>query len=358
MSEKAENLRDLIAQLPSSPTLWNTLLREAVWATECTSGVLLITDLRNGGNNHSEHVHNVPLAHKQLYESHFNAIDRFNEMLALQPDRVMCTDRLPVERCNEEVEGDFMSPLGYGHRLGVSIACNQRYSINLYLNRDAAFSEAEQARGGALLGGLVQPLRAALEAERRQAFARALFLESGMLDDFVGFAIVDGARRVLHREQGFALAIEGLAELGLQNGRLCIGDASLEAIFCRMLGGGCSETVALADGEQAFELLMLPSRLLNGLLPWERPVEGVLLALYGLERRRFVSGRFRSVYGLTPAETELVINFARKPDLNQLSVSMHRSRETLRNHLKRAMHKLDIHSQAELVRVVTALTLP
>lgn len=358
MPGQEQNLRDLIAQLPSSPTLWNTLLREAVWATECASGVLLITDLRNGGNNHSEHVHNVPLEHKQIYESHFNAIDRFNEMLALQPDTVMCTDQLPMERCNEEVEGDFMAPLGYGHRLGVSIACNQRYSINLYLNRDAAFSEAEQVRGSALLGGLVKPLRAALEAERRQAFARALFLESGMLDDFVGFAIVDQSRRVMHKEQAFGLAVEGLPELELRGGRLTFQATDLEASYHKTLRGRGSETVHLSNGEQAFELLMLPSRMLTGLLPWERPVEGVLLALYGLERRRFVTSRFRSVYGLTPAETELVINFARKPDLNRLSQSMHRSRETLRNHLKRAMAKLDIHSQAELVRVVTALTLP
>ena len=43
------------------------------------------------------------------------------------------------------------------------------------------------------------------------------------------------------------------------------------------------------------------------------------------------------------------------PSIHDIATSTHRSKETIRNHIKRTMQKMKVHSQAELMKKLVTL---
>jgi DNA-binding CsgD family transcriptional regulator len=102
------------------------------------------------------------------------------------------------------------------------------------------------------------------------------------------------------------------------------------------------------------KVLMLPRRRLS-LVFVNDPEDN--LASRSLDPGGVLVGRLQSLYQLTRAEALVAILITQGIGLPALARKLGLSHSTIRTHTKRVFAKLDVHSQAQLVRIISGLGL-
>jgi DNA-binding CsgD family transcriptional regulator len=72
-------------------------------------------------------------------------------------------------------------------------------------------------------------------------------------------------------------------------------------------------------------------------------------------KKNAIIGRLEDIFQLSRCEAICALNFMNTPSIQNIAANTYRSEETIRNHLKRTMQKMDVHNQAELMKKLITL---
>jgi DNA-binding CsgD family transcriptional regulator len=230
--------------------------------------------------------------------------------------------------------------------------------INVHKRVGARFSEAEERSFDGLVGHLIR----AVDIHGRLQLARLLGNRpAGEAPD--GVAIVDRAAGILHGDEG---ALATLADVGLfgivgagritSPNRIASPNRSVEHLVRKAASGAQAgeREFRLADGSPVRVTVMPLSPEAGEATGWltvDKPAAMLLVSHPGARRRARIE-RLVARHGLTRAEAAVAIEISAGDGRAAAAERLGIRETTVRSHLTAIFDKLDIHRQAELVRLV------
>ena len=274
---------------------------------------------------------------------------------AIVPDR---------EAVRTEYFNDFLRPLGVLHAIGMVPFRTGTGLALLSLMRPIgapSFVDADFQ----LLHRFMPHLQRALAIHRRlEAVDLARIAASEALDCMAfGVVILDASGRVLfHNEHTRALLKQADGLLLFRDG-LSAANAREAATLRRLVAEACATGAGEAahaggaveitrpSGRRPLSLLVAPFRPREFALAAERPAAVVFI---GDPDRKLegIGDVLRRLHGLTPAEAAVATLLVEGRRMEDLAELLGISLLTARTHVKRVLAKVDVHSQAELIRVL------
>ena len=121
-----------------------------------------------------------------------------------------------------------------------------------------------------------------------------------------------------------------------------------------MAGIGC-DTVTMQNPCAANSITVIPARALDNLYAWEFYKKGVVMTFTSEHEQSPALVRLMALYNLTKSEALCALHFIATPSISDIAVGTHRSTETVRNHIKSIMQKLDVHNQGALMKKLLAI---
>lgn len=231
--------------------------------------------------------------------------------------------------------------------------------------RTEAFDTPERVQ---LISGLVSHLQQALRTQDKLA---ALAECTGELADALevvrhGVVVVAGehlvtnlnsaAERILRAEDGLAIRSGRIAATTAhadQELHCAVQDALVaERLTVRT---GRSLTCVRPSGKRPYIIHVQPPFPRNGDEPRRQPM-ALLLIIDPEDEPEPDTALLRRLYGLTNAEADVAIRVMHGADPREIAQGLSISVPTVRTHLQHAFDKTDTHRQAELVRLLLALT--
>lgn len=347
---------------------WSVFLRGLAGALNAKSGMFRVIDERGPRIRANVH-YNLDPELQKAHREYFVRRDIFIEALRDKPAGFIAPGEVALEHRalrRTEFFADYMQPQDSHHVCGGIAMRNDEFTIKFGLQRDRAtgpFSNDDAAfirrfvphiQRAARLGHLLEL------ADQQQATAEHALESLG-----VGIILLDDARRILHANSKAETVLERQCGVTSLDGRLAAAQAE-DAVRLRDLlavalararidAPPIPETILLtpADGEPQLLLVACPVPPTRGTYegPWPRASVALFvsnLAAAGLLNHEILI----TLYGLTESEARLACALSRGHDIAGLAEDWGLARETLRTHLKRALHKTGTHRQAELVRLL------
>lgn len=180
-----------------------------------------------------------------------------------------------------------------------------------------------------------------------------------------GVVIFDDEARVLFVNDSALRMLRDTTVLAIADGRLCFDDArtqaKLEAFLLRSRelaeGGTGQASVAMrveTDGDRAaLRVLLSPLTVPTDPVDGERERRHVLM-IYEPHAGRHVPKRIlQELYGLSDAEADLVVHLFEGDSLEGAAGRLHISLNTAKTHLQHVFRKCDVHSQGELLQLLS-----
>jgi DNA-binding CsgD family transcriptional regulator len=219
-----------------------------------------------------------------------------------------------------------------------------------------------------LMSGLVPHLQQALRTQDKLAALANSAVELADTLEVVRHAIVivagehlvinlnSAAERILRAEDGLCMRSGRIAatithaeqELHCAIEKALVGDHSV-------VRTGRSLTCIRPSGKRPYVIHVLPSHRRNADEPLRRPMALVLI-IDPDDDPEPTAVLLRRIYRLTEAEAEVALHVMRGAELKQISEELSISYTTVRTHLQHVFDKTDTHRQAELVRLLLALS--
>jgi DNA-binding CsgD family transcriptional regulator len=100
---------------------------------------------------------------------------------------------------------------------------------------------------------------------------------------------------------------------------------------------------------------LLPISSLKNLYQWECYKDGFILTFTHDREKNPALERLTEIYRLSRCEAVCALHFMKTPSISDVATNTYRSQETVRNHIKHTMQKMDVHSQAELMKKLITL---
>ena len=111
-----------------------------------------------------------------------------------------------------------------------------------------------------------------------------------------------------------------------------------------------------AQYQYAFSTItVIPTQALDNLYGWEFYKNGVVLTFTNSHENSPTLVRLMVLYNLTRCEALCALQFIATPSIPEIATDTHRSTETVRNHIKSIMQKLDVHNQGALMKKLLAI---
>ena len=99
----------------------------------------------------------------------------------------------------------------------------------------------------------------------------------------------------------------------------------------------------------------IPISSLDHLYQWECYKDGFILTFTHENKKNITIDRLEEIYQLSQCEAVGALHFMKTPSIHDIAINTYRSQETIRNHIKHIMQKMDVDSFAELVRTTEKL---
>lgn len=181
---------------------------------------------------------------------------------------------------------------------------------------------------------------------------------AAVLDKFNrGIVIFDAGARVLLANaaaRGFAAQGEGLC---LEDGTLVLTDPEAQAALDAYLhadGGQAAMVLRVASPRSSLPYRLLVAPLEGGAANGEASAHHVLMHYAPHGRRRIPPRILAELYRLTPAEIQLVELLLQGHSLEQATLALCVSINTVKSQLHHVFEKCAVHSQAELLQLLTS----
>jgi DNA-binding CsgD family transcriptional regulator len=176
---------------------------------------------------------------------------------------------------------------------------------------------------------------------------------------------VAGEHLVINLNSAAELIVRAEDGLYIRSGRISAtssrAEQELHGAIQKALAGeptvrtGRSLTCFRPSGKRPYVIHVLPSHRRNADEPLRQPMALVLIIDPDDEPEPTVA-LLRRLYGLTGAEAEVALHVMHGADLKQISEELSISYTTVRTHLQHVFDKTETHRQAELVRLLLALS--
>lgn len=344
-------LNSILANAPGHPLIWNRFLNELARQLDSDSSALLITDLIDSKNTRflfSAHIQNE---YQAQYENTLNKLDIFNYFISKNPLQVFYNKNLKDDYI-EELKDGFTPPNGQIYRFGVSIPCNHYHGLSLFVNRKSAFEVEEQQRVTQVLQDIIPALDEAMHAEQRHKISSQLFNYIG--GHFDGYIIVDHKLNIIFSDPIFTSIINQMDCVEISGNRFGMKTPAIERRLLSLIENSQSSTT-IYNQCNSCHITLIPISDLKNLYPWECHKDGYILTFTHEKEKNPAVDRLIEIYHLSRCEAVCALHFMKTPSIPDIATNTYRSQETVRNHIKHTMQKMEVHSQAELMKKLITL---
>jgi DNA-binding CsgD family transcriptional regulator len=345
------DLKSILANAPGNPLIWNRFLAELTRQLNCDSSALLITDFIERENTHFLFSSHIPQNYQEQYKNTLNRLDLFNYFISKTPHQVFCNQTLK-DACIEEVKNGFIPPCGQNYRFGLSIPCTHNHSLNLLVNRKEAFNDEERQRVTRALQSITSSLDEAIHAEQRHKISSQLIHTIG--DYFDGYIIVDHKLNILLFDPVYTSIISQLDCVKISESRFGMKNPAIEQRLLSLIKNN-QEATSIHNQCHSCQITLIPISSLKNLYPWECFKDGFILTFTHDKEKNPAIDRLTEIYHLSRCEAICALHFMKTPSIPDIARHTYRSPETVRNHIKHTMQKMDVHSQAELMKKLITL---
>jgi DNA-binding CsgD family transcriptional regulator len=343
-------IHEILTKAPGNPVLWRLFLAEIASTLQCDSGFLAIVDLEHNGRLHYLYHLNIAAEQRSYFEQSFHKMDSFDAHVVRHPYRVFCSSlwNAPSHGNGRVIESDETYC-----RFGVSFPLNSRYAYCLCLNSQR--SVAEPVTPGCLpwLDALIPSLQNALHKEQGFNLYHQITLRTGK--HVAAYLIVDRSLNVLFSDAVFNRIIKDMECVKTRDKRLAFINRSIEERVLALMDGGECESVTLLNPCTPYDITVIPARALDNFYAWEFYKKGIVLTFTSGHENNPTLIRLMALYNLTKSEASCALQFIATPSIPDIAAFHSRSPETVRNHLKSIMQKLDVHSQGALMKKLLAI---
>jgi len=344
-------LNSILANAPGNPLIWIRFLTELTRQLNCDSSALLVTDLIERENTHFLFSTHIPQEYQEQYKNTLNRLDIFNYFISKNPHHVFYNQALK-DAYIEEVNSDFISPCGQNYRFGVSIPCNHKYSLSLLVNSKEAFNDEERQRITQVLQSIISSLDEAIHAEQRHKINSQLLHYIG--GHFDGYIIVDHELNILFSDPFYTSIISQLDCVVISENRFGMKAPAIEQRLLSLIENN-EEATSIHNQCPFCQITLIPISSLKNLYQWECFKDGFILTFTHDKEKNPAIDRLTEIYHLSRCEAVCALHFMRTASIPVIATNTHRSQETVRNHIKHIMQKMDVHSQAELMKKLITL---
>jgi DNA-binding CsgD family transcriptional regulator len=332
-------ISEILSKAPGNPVLWHLFLAELANTMQCDSGFLAIVDLERDGNIHFLSHYHTASEQRSYFEQNFRKTDSFDAHVARHPYQVFCSS----QGNDSIVESDERYC-----RFGVSLPLNSRYAYCLCLNSQRPSTEPVLPGCMQWLHALMPSLQSALHKEQWFSLYHQMTLRTGQ--HVAAYLIVDRGLNVLFSDPVFNRIIQDMDGVEIRGKRLVFNYRSTEDRVLALMEGGDCEFVRPQNPCASYDITVIPARALDNFYAWEFYQKGVVLTFTGGDENNPTLVRLMALYHLTKSEAACALQFISTPSIVDIASSNNRSPETVRNHLKSIMQKLDVHNQGALMK--------
>ncbi len=344
------DLKLILSKVAGQPLLWSRFLNQLIQQLSCDSCALLVTELMDHGKTHFLFSTGIGQEYQEQYESKLNKLDCFNHYLSKNPYCVIYNQTFNAAQ-KEAVKNDFIPPQNQQYRFGVSIPCHHKYALNLLINRKSAFDEDLQQRVMQVLQGIIPALEEAIHAEQRYKINSQLFHYLG--GHFDGYIIVDQKLNIIFSDPVFIAIIAQMDCVTISDNRFGMKIPCLEQKLLALIEN--HQEAVIHNQCHSCQIMLIPIATLKNLYQWECFKDGFILTFTHEKDKNSTLERLIEIYHLSRCEAICALNFMHIPSIADIAENTFRSQETVRNHIKHAMQKMDVHNQAEFMKKLITL---
>lgn len=352
-TSKKLDLYSILTLAPNNSLIWTRFLEELTCQMNCDSSMLLVTDLIKRRKTHFLFSSHISQKYQERYVSELNRWDLFNYFICKNPRQVFCNQSLMNVEDKEE-KGYFIPPGGQKYRFGVSIPCNHAHFLNLLVNRKSGFDTKEQQGVTKFLQPLVSIIEKILCLEQRHIINAQLQLSTG--NYFNGFIIIDRELNILFYDPLYTAIISQLDCVSVLGGRFDIKIKAVKQHLLSLIDN--NETASIHNQCQSCQIMLLPisAMTVKDLYPWECYSDDFIITFTHDKEKNPIIDRLTNFFRLSRSEAICALRFMQTPSVSGIATKTCRSTETIRNHLKHTMQKMNVHNQAELMKKLIAFS--
>jgi DNA-binding CsgD family transcriptional regulator len=343
-------INEILVKAPGNPVLWHLFLAELASTMQCDSGFLSIVDLDRNGSIHYLYPLNIAAEQHSYFEQSFRKTDSFDAHVVRHPYRVFCSS---LWNATSHGNGRVIESDETYCRFGVSFPLNSRYAYCLCLNSQRSVTEPVSPGCVPWLQALIPSLQNALNKEQGFNLYHQITLRTGQ--HVAAYLIVDRGLKVLFSDAVFNRIIKDMECVEIRSKRLAFINRTTEARVLALMDGGECESVTLLNPCTPYDITVIPARALDNFYAWEFYQKGVVLTFTSGQEKNPTLIRLMALYNLTKSEASCALQFIATPSIPDIAAFNNRSPETVRNHLKSIMQKLDVHSQGALMKKLLAI---
>ncbi len=345
------DLNAILANAPGNSVIWNRFLAELTRQLGCNSSALLMTDLVDRKNTRFLFSSNITQAYQEQYESEYNRQDNFNFFISKNPKHIFYNQSVK-DAYNEEGESNFLPSCERKYRFGVAIPCTNHHSLNLIVNRNKAFTDQERQQTIRILQVLIPSLEEAIHEEQRLKINSQLLHYIG--NHFDGFIIVDRELNILFYDPVYISIISQLDCVEITGSRFNMKNPVFERRLLSSLKKS-EEVTSIHNQCHSCQITLIPISSLKNLYQWECYKDGFILTFTHNKEHNPIINRLTDIYHLSKCEAVCALHFMKTPSISDVATNTYRSQETVRNHIKHTMQKMEVHNQAELMKKLITL---
>lgn len=344
-------IKDILSKAPYNPVLWHLFLEELAAVMQCDSGILSIADLgRHGVFNHL-YRYNVNAEQQSCFERNLGKANSFEASIKKQPYQVLFTKQNGSYRFDHAGKGADM--IEQPCRFGVSFPLNSRYAYCLVLNGNRPAAESEVQTGVQRLQALVPSLENALQKEQWLSLYNQISMLTGQ--HVTAYVIVDRELNVLFSYPVFDRLIADMECVEIQDKHLVFLNKTAERHVLALMTETLYDALSAQYQCASSTITVIPVQALDNLYGWEFYKNGVVLTFTSSHENSPTLVRLMTLYNLTKSEALCALQFIATPSVPEIAAESHRSTETVRNHIKSIMQKLDVHNQGALMKKLLAI---
>ncbi len=344
-----------------TPQHWDAAIREIQQVLDGTGGALLIPDGVSWYNS------TLPVESNQAYRQYYYRLDRVAAAAERGPVGVVRTgtELMPLVRNSEFY--DWLRPVNIDDALVVRLTSAARPACLIFgaPKRTESFDTCERVK---LVLGVVPHLQQALRTQDRLAALANSTVELADALEVVrhGIVIVAGEHLVINLNSAAEQIFRAEDGLCARSGRIAATSTHAEReLHCAIQNAladersavrrGRSLTCCRPSGKRPYVIHVLPSHRRGAAEP---PTQAMALVLIidPEDEPAPAAALLRRLYHLTEAEAEVALHVMHGADLKHISDELSISLTTVRTHLQHVFDKTDTHRQAELVRLLLALS--
>jgi len=351
------DLNSLLANAPGNALIWQRFLAELNQQLDCDSSGLLITNLVNLEETTFLFSENISASYQEQYQNELNKLDSFNFFISNNPKHIFCNQRFEdsyfADNYFEEIESYFIPPLEQKYRFGISIPCNHNHALNLLLYRKKAFSDEQQQGIIRTLEAIIPSLEEAMHGEQRYKINSQLPHYIG--DHYDGYIIVDRQLNVLFSDSLHTPMLDQLECVEISGKQVKIKNTALKQQLFSLIHEDDEQVSSIHNQCQTCQITLIAINALENLYQWECFKDGFILAFTHNKENNPSIDRLVGIHQLSRCEAICALHFMKTPSIADIANNTFRSQETVRNHIKHTMQKMDVHSQAELMKKLVTL---